>query len=241
MEFYYKHLTSETEKTVYRDLKHVVENHESSLYIPTGVSSTQISRVFMYLLMDYPDFFWTKGDFTLYENIDTEKHGCRIDLHYLYSEKECQSMGKQIQESIMNICACVQSGASQENIVRTISAWFMDNVSYSSVPSADQTIYSALVMKKSVCMGISRAIKLVLRLFETDSIVVLGSLFQECIHAWNVVHLDGSWYHLDVTASYKCFDSVWADHGIQDRKSLVLVKDRDIEETHSLREKIIFH
>lgn len=197
-------------------------------------------KLFMYLLMDYPDFFWTKGDFTLYENIDTEKQGCRIGLHYLYSEKECQSMGKHIQESLMKICDCVEGDASQENIVRTISAWFMNNVSYSPISGVDQTIYSALVIKKSVCVGISRAIKLVLRLFEIDSIVVLGSLFQEGIHAWNMVRLDNIWYHLDVAAGYKCFDSVWTAYGIQDRKSLILVKDREIEETHSLREEIIF-
>lgn len=38
MKFYYNHLESETEKTVYRDLKNAVENHERLLHIPVDIS-----------------------------------------------------------------------------------------------------------------------------------------------------------------------------------------------------------
>ena len=89
-------------------------------------------------------------------------------------------------------------------------------------------------------MGISRAIKLVLRLFEIDSIVVLGSLFQQGIHAWNMVCLNNVWYHIDIAASYECFDSTWTAYGIQDSKPLILAKGEELEETHSLREGITY-
>ncbi len=240
MNFYYYQLKSEYEKQIYRVLRNAVEEHKESLIIPHNVSGADISRVFLYLLMDYPDYFWTKGDFTLRQNINTEKQNCCICLHYLYDETECQYIGNEIQKSLMEIAGAVEGNTCQQAIVRDIVTWFRNNVTYSAMPGIDQTIYSALVMKKSVCMGISKAITLVLRLFGIESIVVIGSLFQRSIHAWNMVYLDNIWYHLDMTVGYECFDRLWSAHGIQNRKSLILVKNKELEETHSLREGIIY-
>lgn len=238
--FYYNQLKSEEEKHTYLALKRAVENHTLSISVSNSISGEQISQAFLYMLLDSPDFFWTKGDFSLDEIMTIDGIERRIRLSYLYGEKESQSIGKQIQETLEEICDGLETTTSQETVVRSIAAWFQKNVSYSVIPSADQTIYSALVMRKSVCMGISKAITLVLRLYGIDNIVVMGTLFQEGVHAWNMVCLDDTWYHLDVAADYKSFDRMWVAQGIQKRKLLILVKTEELTETHSLHKRIIY-
>ena len=55
--FYYHQLKSESERIFYQTLKKAIENHTKLITIRNNVSGTQISQIFMYLLMDYPEFF----------------------------------------------------------------------------------------------------------------------------------------------------------------------------------------
>ena len=58
------------------------------------------------------------------------------------------------------------------------------------------TAYGALVEGDAVCQGYALAYKLLLDKCGIDSVLVTSN---EMGHAWNLVKLDGSWYHVDVT------------------------------------------
>lgn len=56
--------------------------------------------------------------------------------------------------------------------------------------------YGALVQGDAVCQGYALAYKLLLNKLGIDCIMVTS---EDMNHAWNLVRLDGSWYHVDVT------------------------------------------
>lgn len=58
--------------------------------------------------------------------------------------------------------------------------------------------YGALVSHKAVCNGYSFAMKLLCNLAGLDCRIITGQGNEEN-HAWNLVKLDGEWYHVDVT------------------------------------------
>ncbi len=67
---------------------------------------------------------------------------------------------------------------------------------------SEHTIEGPLLNKKAVCEGIAKATKYLLNRKGIGCEMVLGKLSDDTdvYHAWNVVLIDGTWYHLDVTA-----------------------------------------
>ena len=63
----------------------------------------------------------------------------------------------------------------------------------------NQNIYSALVGKRSVCAGYSRAVQYLLDRLGIECIYVVGTAQGQEAHAWNIVKCDGEYYHVDAT------------------------------------------
>lgn len=78
--------------------------------------------------------------------------------------------------------------------------WFADNVEYTfdgyASEESEYGVYGAIVERKAVCMGISKAVSMILNRLGVDC----GTYScNEDRHMWNIVRLDGECYHLDVT------------------------------------------
>ena len=73
------------------------------------------------------------------------------------------------------------------------------NAGYSTAPNA-YTAYGALVDGLAVCEGYSRAMQLLLNKTGITNTLVIGeSLSDNEKHMWNLVSINGSYYHLDAT------------------------------------------
>ena len=60
--------------------------------------------------------------------------------------------------------------------------------------------YGALVERKAVCQGIACAFKLLCDQVDIPSLVVIGSILKtKERHAWNIVRIEGHFYHVDCT------------------------------------------
>lgn len=60
--------------------------------------------------------------------------------------------------------------------------------------------YGALVKGKAVCQGIACAFKLLCDQVDIPSLVVIGTIAKNLErHAWNIVRIDGQFYHVDCT------------------------------------------
>ena len=86
-----------------------------------------------------------------------------------------------------------------------IHDWLAQNIEYEETAEENiYTWYGAVRERKAVCEGIAKTAKLMFDVAGVPSAVVAGKARSapECPlgpHAWNLVHLNGRWYHLDIT------------------------------------------
>ncbi|WFQ96257.1 lipoprotein [Mycoplasma feriruminatoris] len=84
--------------------------------------------------------------------------------------------------------------------------WMTENVkfNYDSTLIKGQTAYSSLVEKNSVCTGYAKGFQMLM-----DELGILCTLitseasprdFNGVKHVWNLVEIDGEWYHVDTTS-----------------------------------------
>lgn len=86
--------------------------------------------------------------------------------------------------------------------------------------------YGALVNHSAICSGYATAFQYLAEQSDIYSIVVIGEVNNNVPHMWNMVWLEGKWYHVDVT---------WMDSASEMMKSgYFLVSDNEIENTHTI-------
>ncbi|WP_051287184.1 transglutaminase domain-containing protein [Paenibacillus taiwanensis] len=88
------------------------------------------------------------------------------------------------------------------------------------------TAYEALVDKKTVCQGYALLMQALLEEADIPSIVLEGQA-GGTLHAWNVVQVDGLWYHLDTT-----WDDPVPDQKDGLRHTYFLLSDEEMKVDH---------
>jgi hypothetical protein len=73
-----------------------------------------------------------------------------------------------------------------------------DNYLHNTIPWSSYGAEGVLLNHRAVCEGYSEAFNLFMSLLDIPCHVVVGSAGGEG-HAWNLVYLDGEWYHIDCT------------------------------------------
>ena len=91
----------------------------------------------------------------------------------------------------------IDRSKSQGNTAYQIYKKLISETVYEHYPGVDQTAYSALVMKRTVCAGYTKAFNYLCRICGIDALYVDGYL-DGTPHAWSCIRLD-RWYYVDVT------------------------------------------
>ncbi|MBQ6628914.1 MAG: transglutaminase domain-containing protein [Methanobrevibacter sp.] len=93
-------------------------------------------------------------------------------------------------------------GLSEYEIVNCVNQYLCNNVEYAPsepFPPETHTGYNAFAEGIAVCDGYSRAAKILLNDYNIECIIIHGICNGGGAHAWNMVKIADSWYHLDVT------------------------------------------
>lgn len=101
------------------------------------------------------------------------------------------------------------TGKTDYERLTAIYSWICRNVTYDSINLNDgdytlkYTAYAALVNKTAVCQGYAVLLYRLALMAGIEARVVTGTA-NNGGHAWNIVKLDGKWYHVDAT-----WDATW--------------------------------
>ena len=108
----------------------------------------------------------------------------------------------------------ISQKARQENdtdvmVIKYIHDYIINTVQYDREAlnrgitiTENQNIVGVFLNHKAVCEGIAKSVELLLNKCKILCSIVKGRLnvnSRYMDHAWNIVKLDGKWYHLDVT------------------------------------------
>lgn len=91
--------------------------------------------------------------------------------------------------------ACVFDGMSQWQIALSLHDYLVANIAYDETLEKN-TAYDGLVNGSTVCAGYAQVYQDLLQRAGIDCKYVIS---EEMNHGWNMVNIDGQWYHVDLT------------------------------------------
>ena len=131
-----------------------------------------------------------------------------IHVNYQYTPEEAAEKRKQDAEEQAAvdsaIASCVTDGMSDYEIAKALHDYLALNNEYDmryysgSMPYVSYTAYGALVNRTSVCAGYALAYERLMDQVGIPCEYVTG-MTTNGYHAWNIIQIDGEWYHVDVT------------------------------------------
>lgn len=107
---------------------------------------------------------------------------------------------EEVDEVVKNVVSKLTKECKTDyKMICSINDWIVDNIEFENVSISNQgSGYSAFVQKKTPCRGYAVAFVRLCTEVGIDARVVYKTNKQ---HEWNIVKLDGKWYHIDCQGS----------------------------------------
>lgn len=122
---------------------------------------------------------------------------------YLYSRKEYEALVLQLTAIVQKIRDQMCTFPTMIERELHIHDALCTKVTYADDGDESHSIVGPLIYRRGVCDGFSKAAKVLLQECGINSHVILGTANSKGEkyepHAWNIVKIDNSWYHLDIT------------------------------------------
>ncbi len=208
--FYYNTL-NETQKYIYaaianavRDLNNTVNLNEYK-YNSTDETVKDIDVAMQAFFADHPEVFYVESKYTVSTTTVFFRNVVEINLEYnVASKEELEQKLVALEEKINEYLNLAKSEnifdielVLHDLVAKKVQYHEYDNLN--DVPQESHNIYGTLINNRAVCDGFTKTMQILLDRKGIESIIVMGTLDNEA-HAWNLVKLDDSWYHLDVTS-----------------------------------------
>ena len=118
---------------------------------------------------------------------------------YSKTEEECEVLDVQIENAVNKCFSGMKSGLSDYEKVKYIYEYIIDTTEYKLESQDNQNICSVFLNGESVCMGYAKTMQYLLLKQNIFCTLVNGTALHGEEHAWNLILLDGQYYHVDVT------------------------------------------
>jgi len=150
-------------------------------------------RVFM---RKHPEKFWFSHQYRY-----DEKTGV-LRLKYNFTKEKADFFKREIEKVVKDDFQIdyVKSLSEIERLVY-VYKWISNRTTYNEYSSFNQTIYSVLVNRNSVCTGYAKTAQYLLNLVGIESELVFGKFHSDKSehgrHGWNIVKINDKWHHID--------------------------------------------
>ena len=177
----------------YRVKKVVMEN--------TVLTKNEVMQVVIALRNDNPQLFWVLNDL----RYGVSEGNTVIQLCSYFSGTQVQKASEKMDTAIKSILDDIPKNFSEferelylHDLLIGMVEYHDDAEDQSSEYPMAFSAYGALVDGKAVCEGYSRAMQLLSSCLDLQCALVTG-VSQEIAHMWNLIRIEGQWYHLDLT------------------------------------------
>ena len=181
---------------LYKQIERAIRQHEEYLNVGNSVTETEVRHAIRWVMRDNPDIFWFVHQYHF------DKDDGIVSFRYRCSPERCAVIQKSIDD--------VVEKDFQINYVRTLTQfeqaayvykWMLTYCNYNTNSAYNQNIDSVFVRRNSVCTGYAKAAQYLFTLLGIESRLVFGRLNndkEDGRHCWNIVNIEGCYYHLDI-------------------------------------------
>jgi len=152
----------------------------------------------------------------------TDSAVVNVYVDYRETYEQSQYVREQAKEIVRNITSL---GQSPHLKVKAIHDYIVSHVTYDE-GMTKFTAYEALTEGTTVCQGYALLMQAMLEEANIPSKIVEGKA-GGLLHAWNLIELDGKWYHVDAT-----WDDPLPDRGKQVRYTYYMRTDAEMRTDH---------
>ncbi len=227
------------------ELSHKIESairsHSAECSVGNEVELSDIQYCVRWIMRDNPDIFWYDHQYSF----DSSKH--HITFKYTFSPERCRIIMTSIDDVVRNDFGIdhVKSLPQVQQIVY-VYKWLVTYCNYNADSAYNQSIYSVFVRRNSVCTGYAKAAHYLFKMLGIESRLVFGRLNNDVNggrHCWNIVKLDGHYYHFDSCLGDSVLDDIIRKSGGQDpckceeiNCDFVLLSTEGISRTRSIED-----
>lgn len=187
------------DRYIYSCLYRAVSNFEARFDVPfTGVSYQRLYRILMCVNYDNPLLFQAPLSFRSWSGSKADVRSIKLD--YDFNKSECEYYVQQTENRAEQILAKADGAESLVDYLLDIHDEILKSAEYDYSLKGNGTYeaFGVLNTGSGVCESYSRAYQYLCQCIAVDNILVVG-LSDDEPHMWNMVQLDGEWYHADLT------------------------------------------
>ena len=166
----------------------------------TRLSEAQLRVLLVAFLNDNPQIFWLANAYSYaYSGNNTY-----IQLYAVSTQANCSAMIQKMNQKVSAIIGAMPAGLSEFDRELYLFDYIVKNCTYNDAAVTNNSIWQAfsaygmLIDGTAVCEGYSRAMQL-LSSYAGLQCMLLSGQSGGVNHMWNVIKIDGNWYHLDTT------------------------------------------
>lgn len=194
-QFYYRNLLPYSLKAAYDEIYNAAVGAQEMLALSTSVSVSDIETVFFSVYYDNPELFWLNNGFK-YSYYGSRVSKLYFSLNEAASDLDTyKSLFEKQANAILTQAATLRNDADKAKFIHD---YLVDTVDYSDDAPMNQSPFSALISRKTVCAGYARAYQYLMQQLGIPCAVVEGVAAGQP-HAWNIVKLGGGYYNTDLT------------------------------------------
>ncbi|MBR3162183.1 MAG: hypothetical protein IKF19_05580 [Bacilli bacterium] len=191
----YYSMLNNNEKNIYKQIVANVSNMKTTFVPVNDIDVNGLKKSVEAVFYDHPELFWLNTEYSY--KYTKEKECVQIIMSFSYTDNnidKVKSNFDSVTNKIINEASKYSSNYEKEKYVHD---YIINNTDYNLKSSENQSAYSALVNRSSVCAGYARAFQYIMIKLGIPTYYVVGSASEN--HAWNMVALDDGYYNVDVT------------------------------------------
>ena len=194
--YYYTQL-EEKEKAIYEEIYTNLYKDSAEWTTDCHIAADRYIEILDLVLNDHPEIFWVGSK---REAAQDKFSGVIYGMTYtpIVGNKARDNMKKQIDAGADMILSTIFPSLSDYDKCRFVYEAIINQVEYDLNAPDNQNIQSALVNHRSVCAGYAKTFQYLMQKLGFECIYVTGSVGEE-LHAWNIVKIGESYYHVDCT------------------------------------------
>lgn len=199
MEPYYYSQMNKQQQRIYQVIKNGLESLSTSFDVQR-VDGTELSDIFYKLRLDCPEIFYAPTfQYSFYQDSTLVK----MKPVYLFDKNKVKEHQIAMRVRVEKLVRVVKDRDDFEK-EQYIHDFICENVTYDKLKKQySHEILGPLGQGVGVCEGIAKSVKILCDQLSIPCIVAISENNPEknikYRHAWNVIQINGAWYHLDVT------------------------------------------
>lgn len=196
--YYYQHM-SKQQQVAYHSLLKGIHALESEILLPK-LEAEDLYQVFFQMRLDHPEVFWLTGYKYRYYK---DSPNLIFVPEYLFEKEKVKEHQKAMKARVEKLVRPAKDFTEWEK-EKYVHDFICENVQYDKLKKAySHEIIGPLGQGVGVCEGIAKAVKVLLDALGVWCVIAIcGNNPDKGIkyrHTWNIVRINGEYYHLDVT------------------------------------------